>query len=52
MARMTKQNWAVGAALAIVLAALVAAVGGPAWAVTLGLVAGFLVVLLAVGLRE
>ena len=37
--------------LAVLLAGLVLAVGGPAWAVGLGLVAGFLVILLTFGLR-
>jgi len=49
---MTSQNWVLAAVLAVLLAALVLVVGGPVWAVGLGLVAGFLVVLLAVGLRE
>jgi hypothetical protein len=49
---MTRQNWSLGAVLAVLLAALVIAVGGPGWAVGLGLVAGFLIVLLTVGLRE
>ena len=49
---MTSQKWILGAFLAILLGALVLAVGGPGWAVGLGLVAGFLVVLLTVGLRE
>lgn len=49
---MTRQNWVLGMVLAVVLAALVLVVGGPGWAVVLGLVAGFLIVLLTVGLRE
>lgn len=49
---MTSQNWITGVVLAVLLAALVFAIGGPTWAVGLGLLAGFLVVLLAVGLRE
>jgi hypothetical protein len=49
---MNAQNWIIGGILAVLLALLVFAVGGPAWAVGLGLVAGFLVVLLTVGLRE
>lgn len=49
---MNGQNWVIGATLAVLLAALVMVIGGPVWAVALGLVAGFLVVLLAVGLRE
>jgi hypothetical protein len=48
---MTRQNWIVGAVLAVLLAALVMVVGGPGWAVGLGLLAGFLIVLLTVGLR-
>ena len=38
---MKSQNWILGAVLAIALAALVMAIGGPGWAVGLGLVAGF-----------
>lgn len=49
---MNAQNWIIGAILAVLLAVLVIAVGGPTWAVALGLVAGFLVVLLTVGLRD
>ena len=49
---MTRQNWIVGAALAVLVAALVLVIGGPGWAVGLGLLAGFLVVLLTVGLRD
>ena len=49
---MTSQNWIIGVVLAVLLAALVMVVGGPVWAVGLGLVAGFLIVLLVVGLRE
>ena len=36
---MSSQNWVLGAVLAVLLAGLVLAVGGPAWAVGLGLVA-------------
>jgi hypothetical protein len=49
---MTSQNWILGAVLAVLLAALVLVIGGPGWAVGLGLVAGFLVVVLTVGLRD
>ncbi len=49
---MTSQNWIIGVVLAVLLAALVMVVGGPVWAVGLGLVAGFLIVLLVIGLRE
>ena len=48
---MSSQNWVLGAVLAVLLAGLVLAVGGPAWAVGLGPVAGFLVILLTFGLR-
>lgn len=49
---MNAQNWIIGGILAVLLALLVFAVGGPTWAIGLGLVAGFLVVLLTVGLRD
>ncbi len=49
---MTAQNWVLGCVLAVLLAGLVLAVGGPIWAVALGLVAGFLVILLTLGLRD
>ena len=49
---MTIQNWVVGSVLALLMGGLVVAVGGPTWAVLLGLVAGMLVVALTVGLRE
>jgi len=49
---MKSQNWILAAVLAVLLAALVMAIGGPGWAVGLGLVAGFLVVVLTVGLRD
>lgn len=49
---MNPQNWIIGGILAVLLAVLVFAVGGPPWAIGLGLVAGFLVVLLTVGLRD
>jgi hypothetical protein len=49
---MTAQNWVVGTVLALLLGGLVVAVGGPSWAVALGLVAGMLVVVLTVGLRD
>jgi len=47
-----RQNWIFGAVLAVLLAALMMTVAGPGWAVGLGLVAGLLIVLLTVGLRE
>ncbi len=49
---MTAQKWVLGSVLALLLAGLVLAVGGPLWATALGLVAGFLVVLLTLGLRD
>ena len=49
---MTAQNWVLGAVLAVLLGGLVFAVGGPTWAIILGLVAGMLVVVLTLGLRE
>lgn len=52
VARMNARGWIGGALLALALAVLAIAVGGPVWAVGLGLVGGFLVVLLTFGLRE
>jgi hypothetical protein len=49
---MTTATWLIATALGAVLALLAIAVGGPAWAIVLGLVGGFLIVLLTVGLRE
>ena len=49
---MTAQNWVLGTVLSILLGALVFAVGGPTWAIILGLVAGMLVVMLTLGLRD
>ncbi len=49
---MTSTSWVTATALGAVLALLAFAVGGPSWAIVLGLVGGFLVVLLTVGLRE
>lgn len=49
---MTAQNWVIGVVLAVLLGGLAFAVGGPVWAVALGLVAGMLVVVLTVGLRD
>ena len=49
---MKSQTWILAAVLAVLLAALVMAIGGPGWAVGLGLVGGFLVVMLTVGLRD
>jgi hypothetical protein len=49
---MTAQNWVLGSVLAVLLGGLVLAVGGPTWAVALGLVAGMLVVVLTLGLRD
>lgn len=49
---MIRQKWVLGSVLALLLAGLVLAVGGPLWAIVLGLVAGFLVVLLTLGLRD
>jgi len=49
---MTAQSWIVAVVLGVVLALLALIVGGPPWAVVLGLVGGFLIVLLVVGLRE
>ena len=47
-----RQNWVLGTVLAVLLGGLVVAVGGPTWAVVLGLVAGMLVVVLTLGLRD
>ncbi len=49
---MTAQKWVLGAVLAVLLGGLVFAVGGPIWAIILGLVAGMLIVMLTLGLRE
>jgi len=49
---MTTQAWTAAAILGVLLALLAVLVGGPTWAVVLGLVGGFLIVLLFVGLRE
>ena len=44
--------WIVGTALSVVLVLVVLLVGGPIWAIVMGLVAVFLVVLLTFGTRE
>jgi hypothetical protein len=49
---MTAQKWVLGAVLAVLIGGLVFAVGGPTWAIILGLVAGMLIVMLTLGLRE
>ena len=49
---MTSGTWMTAAVLGALLALLAVAVGGPAWAVLLGLVGGFLIVMLTLGLRE
>ena len=49
---MTAQNWVLGSVLAVLLGGLVFAIGGPTWAIALGLVAGMLIVMLTLGLRE
>jgi uncharacterized transporter YbjL len=49
---MTSTTWLTATVLGALLALLAFAVGGPSWAIVLGLVGGFLVVLLTVGLRE
>lgn len=49
---MTTQKWILGVVLALLLGGLAFAVGGPTWAVVLGLVAGMLIVVLTLGLRD
>ncbi len=49
---MTAQKWVLAAVLAVLLGGLVFAVGGPTWAIILGLVAGMLIVMLTLGLRD
>lgn len=47
-----RRNLVLATVLAVLLVLLVIAVGGPGWAMAMGAVGGFLVVLLVVGTRE
>lgn len=49
---MRPSPWIVGPGLTVVLVGLVLLVGGPAWAIVMGLLGVFLVMLMMFGTRE